>query len=101
MRRLAPLLALALVLLVTAGAVGAGLEWCAEDCAGDGPDGSCALEACCSCCVHSRVAPPGSVGIGPASAPGESVPPLHGLAPASADPRDILHVPKPSLSNVL
>jgi hypothetical protein len=97
MRRLAPLLALALVLLVTAGAIGAGLEWCAEDCAGDAPDGSCALEACCSCCVHSRVDPPGSVGIRPAPAPGESVPPLHGLAPASADPRDILHVPKPSL----
>jgi hypothetical protein len=101
MRRLAPLLAIALVLAVSAGALGAGLEWCADDCAGDAPDGGCALEACCSCCVHSRVDPPGSVGIRPAAVAGESVLPALGLALASADPRDILHVPKPSLSSVV
>ena len=31
-----PMLALALVLLVPAGVIGASMEWCDEDCSGDG-----------------------------------------------------------------
>jgi hypothetical protein len=101
MRRLMPMLAVALVLLVPAGVIGASMEWCDEDCSGDGSDGSCALESCCSCCVHSRIDPPGSVIVEPDPPRRESPPGLSGIAPSSPDPRDILHVPKLSLPSVL
>lgn len=94
MRGFRLLIALALVLLVAASAAAAGLEWCADDCAGDGPDGACALEACCSCCVHSRVDPPLALSLGSEAPRGELLPSAGGPAPAPPDPRDILHVPK-------
>lgn len=94
MRRPHPALALLLVLLVAASAAAAGIEWCAGDCAGDGQDGACALEACCSCCVHSRVDPPLAVSLRSAPPRGELLPSAGGPAPAPPDPRDILHVPK-------
>jgi hypothetical protein len=101
MRRLMPMVALALVLLVPAGVVGASMEWCDEDCSGDGSEGGCALESCCSCCVHSRIDPPGSVSVEPDPPQRASPPGLGGIAPSSPDPRDILHVPKRSLPSLL
>jgi hypothetical protein len=63
---------------------------CAEQCAPDAPD------PCCSCCVHFKVDTPDAAGAaislvsrGASTAPGS-------VRPASPDPRDILHVPKPS-----
>jgi hypothetical protein len=94
------MLAPALVLIVATSALGASLEWCAEDCAGDGPDGSCALEACCSCCVHSRVDPPRATSVEPDPPLADSLPGHAGIVPASPDPRDILHVPKPARTSI-
>ncbi|HEY6548361.1 MAG TPA: hypothetical protein VI589_10660 [Vicinamibacteria bacterium] len=47
MRRPMVLLA-AFFLLVAGGGLTAGEEACEWDCPGDGPDGSCSLEYCCS-----------------------------------------------------
>lgn len=95
------MLALVLVFLVATTAIGAGMEWCADDCAGDRLDGSCALESCCSCCVHSRIDPPQAASIEPDSPRAESRPGLAGAPPAPPDPRDILHVPKPAPPSIL
>ena len=65
---------------------------CAEPCADDSP------APCCSCCVHSKVEAPR---VTPSAAvlvrSGAQAAPRV-LRPAAPDPRDILHVPKPSLA---
>lgn len=94
--RLLFVLALGLVLLVGGGAVTGGTDPCEQDCPGDSADGGCALEACCSCCVHARFDPPDSVRTPPRPAVAGSPAALRSAAVPSPDPRDILHVPKPS-----
>jgi hypothetical protein len=91
-------LVLALIVLVVGTAIGSAADFCDEPCQGDGADGSCALEVCCSCCVHSRFDPPASVRAAPYEPSAGAPEPLSAAARPSPDPRDILHVPKPSLS---
>jgi hypothetical protein len=96
MRRSTSGIALGLLLLLLAGAAMAGVELCADDCVGDGPDGSCALEVCCSCCVHSRFDTVADNGVPYRQAAAEGAfAALQGTVP-SPEPRDILHVPKPA-----
>jgi hypothetical protein len=85
--------------LATAQAVGVslllGAHGCQERCADDLDDGNCA-PGChdCSCCQPVRlVATREHTAGGPATA-GRKLPPPTALRPASAEPREILHVPK-------
>ena len=69
---------------------------CPEPCMDEGQEGQCASEQCCSCCVHARsVKPDRAVGADPL-APSSHVVPTAAAHPPAADPRDILHVPKPA-----
>jgi hypothetical protein len=98
MQRAKVILALALIVLMAGSTIGSAADFCDEQCQGDGADGSCALEVCCSCCVHSRFDPPVSVRAAPRAAIAEALAPMPASTRPSPDPRDILHVPKPSLS---
>jgi hypothetical protein len=97
MHRGVVVLVLGLLLL---GASAPGLEalsGCPQTCEDDDVDSRCTQDACCSCCLHT----------GPAMVGAPTLqPPLRHSAPAdlrtpvpvpSADPRDLLHVPKASL----
>jgi hypothetical protein len=91
---------LGLVLLAFA-AAGPGVEAivpCLDECPTDDAAGGCSLEMCCSCCVHFRVDPPGKSGLAPELRALARV--MAGAAPLgpTADPREILHVPKLLLS---
>lgn len=65
---------------------------CAEPCADDAP------APCCSCCVHFKVDAPRVTPAADGLAASGTQPAPRALRPASPDPRDILHVPKPSLA---
>jgi hypothetical protein len=68
---------------------------CPEPCVDEGQGGQCAADQCCSCCVHARsVKPDLTMPVDPLALSSE-VAATGGALPAVADPRDILHVPKP------
>ena len=71
---------------------------CEQDCSGDGPEGTCAplcLE--CACCpTHRTLAQAEDIHAAPALAMLASEPEAESL-PASAEPAEILHVPRPTL----
>jgi hypothetical protein len=69
---------------------------CVAPCVDEGAAGDCAAERCCSCCVHSRLLAPQHVdGPSPLS-PSSRFRTAGAPFAASADPREILHVPKPT-----
>jgi hypothetical protein len=85
--------------LVAAQALGAslllGAHRCQEGCADDNDDGECA-PGChdCTCCSGARVLTPREqVAVVP-PAPGRLLCARPSLIPSSAEPREILHVPK-------
>lgn len=69
---------------------------CPEPCVDEGQDGQCASEQCCSCCVHSRSVKPDRTVPADPLAPWSDVVATPAAHPPAADPRDILHVPKPA-----
>jgi hypothetical protein len=94
MRRAVLLLVVGLLLL---GAVAPGLEAlaaCPQTCTGDDANGGCSYDVCCSCCLHTGPAALGSP-THPAMLPYSAT---HDAQAAgrvlSADPQDLLHVPK-------
>ena len=94
MRRAVLLLVVGLLLL---GAAAPGLEAlaaCPQTCTGDDANGGCSYDVCCSCCLHTGPAALGSptqVAMLPHSA---SHDPQAAGRVLSADPQDLLHVPK-------
>ena len=86
--------------LTTAQAMGVslmlGAHGCQERCADDNDDGECA-PGChdCTCCQGVRLTTPGEqVASGPVT-PGRTLHPPITIRLSSAEPREILHVPKP------
>lgn len=83
------------------GALGPTLEAlapCLVPCIDEGPDSGCATDQCCSCCVHSRLLAPDCLGHTSPLAPSSRIrTTLAAFAPTS-DPREILHIPKPTLT---
>jgi hypothetical protein len=69
-----------------------------EDCAGDDVFGGCAVDLCCSCCLHVRVDPPHASSLRPDEAGGSSLGDASALRLVHSDPREILHVPRASRS---
>jgi hypothetical protein len=70
-----------------------------DECPADASGGECAPNCdLCACCSLPRVAPSATACVAPAAATGRS----HSLGipemPASPEPADILHVPKPLLA---
>jgi hypothetical protein len=93
------LFALALALFVgraTGIASGATGEECSQPCPGDSPDGHCP-PACqfCGCCSLQQTLPARPLVVMPAPAIRRAVCSAPELAPASPEPGDIFHVPKP------
>jgi hypothetical protein len=86
--------------LATAQAMGAslllGAHQCQERCADDLEDGECA-PGChdCSCCQAVRIVTPREQVAGAPTTPGHTLRLPTPIRPASAEPREILHVPKP------
>ena len=72
-----------------------GAHQCQERCADDNDDGQCA-PGChdCTCCSGVRVVTPREQAAGAPATPGRRLRPRATLCPASAEPREILHVPK-------
>lgn len=101
MARLPIILAFAILLGQAAGlsAFLAAEQGCTEKCPGDSPDGTCP-PACqfCACCTAPRTLPPESGTTMPVPAVGQRVPSRGDEAPPSAEPREILHVPKLALA---
>ncbi len=87
-----------LVLLLTAAAapVLEALAPCTEPCVDEGPGGQCATGPCCSCCVHVRLVKVDRLALVAPLAPAFPLPPTAVGMALAADPRDILHVPKPT-----
>jgi hypothetical protein len=94
MRRGVHFLLIGLLLL---GAIAPGLDAlveCSQPCVGDDSAGGCTQDVCCSCCLHAG---PAALALAapldidrPSTSPRIDAPRL----PLSADPRDLLHVPK-------
>ncbi|HEY3359323.1 MAG TPA: hypothetical protein VGQ83_39100 [Polyangia bacterium] len=96
---MARLLLIAGLALVTAQAAGAslllGAHPCQEGCADDNDDGQCA-PGChdCNCCSGVRVVTPREQAAAVPPPPGRVAHPPARPFPPSADPREILHIPK-------
>jgi len=73
-----------------------GAHGCQERCADDLDDGECA-PGChdCSCCQGVRLTTPGEQVACAPLAPGRTLHPSSTVRLSSAEPREILHVPKP------
>lgn len=90
-------LILALAVLVSQGTLLTSFVQC-DACASGTSDDDCSSSCeTCLCCTMARVVMPASTGAR-ALAPVGAVFPSPLLPRSSADPRDIFHVPKPSLS---
>ena len=85
---------LLLLLFAAAGPVLEAALPCVQECLGDEPAGGCSLEVCCSCCVHFRVAPPGANDLPRGEPMVALVEPMGARPVSTADPREILHVPR-------
>jgi hypothetical protein len=94
-RRSLLVFALAVFAMSALAPIAEALAPCLEECQSDGPGDDCATDQCCSCCVHSRLVSPQCLGKAkPLSRSSRVVSAT--LAPAAAaDPREILHIPKP------
>jgi hypothetical protein len=98
MRRVLLLLGVALLALGAVTPVLEAVVPCAEPCLDETEDGQCASDQCCSCCVHSRLV------TADRSVPADPLAPACPMAtaptrlPGPADPREILHVPKPAFA---
>ncbi|HET9229283.1 MAG TPA: hypothetical protein VFR31_21570 [Thermoanaerobaculia bacterium] len=71
------------------------LPLAAEACEGCAPD--CCPPSCCSCCLLNPSVLTASGWTASRPAPVELTPALENGPPPSSPPRDIFHVPKPSL----
>ena len=69
---------------------------CVQSCEDDGPDGTCPPDcADCSCCAHQTPLVAHSFTLTPSSEPKVSCASFDGdELPASADPRELQHIPK-------
>jgi hypothetical protein len=98
MHRLALLVMLSTGLVAGLGPAVEAAAPCRQECPVEAPAGGCALDFCCSCCIHFRVDPPGP----PRSLPEAVASGWLGVADARRlplpDPREIAHVPKPARS---
>jgi len=91
------LVILGLALLAAAATVPAleALAPCPEQCSDEAPGSRCDTDQCCSCCVHARLAKADRLpAADPLSSSSHVAVPSAG-PPAAADPREILHIPKP------
>lgn len=99
MRRLLLLIGLTVLALGTLAPALEALAPCPVHCVDEGPgSGSdCAADQCCSCCVHPRLVTPDPLRQGAPRSPTARVSTIHATVATSADPREILHIPKPTL----
>jgi hypothetical protein len=86
--------ALAVFALGTLAPVVEALAPCQETCVDDSRDDACASDQCCSCCVHSRIVSPQRLLQVEALAQSSRLTSPAPAAAATADPREILHIPK-------
>ena len=95
MRRALLIFGLALAAL---GSLGPALETiapCLVQCVDEGPSRDCASsDQCCSCCVHPRLVATDVRGDAERLAPSSPIDAASFESVPSADPREILHVPK-------
>jgi len=67
---------------------------CQEECLGDGPGSDCSIDQCCSCCAHSRLVSPRCLCVAEPLSRSSRLTGATRAVVVTADPRDILHVPK-------
>jgi hypothetical protein len=97
MRRVLLFFGLGVFALGTLGPTLEALAPCRVPCVDEGAASDCAADQCCSCCVHSRLVAPDRLDRPVPLSPSSPIRTASAAFAPSADPREILHIPKPTI----